>query len=177
MLLFGTIILMAGSTITWQLQQVIMNRTPDHYLAHPRGRVYIGNDPFWIDTVQRTAGWLDANLAKDETFFAFPYDPIYYYLAGRKSPTRQLIFFNHINVPPEQEQKTIAELEKNNVNYVLLSTRMNSAEPSLGYFGVTYCPILRKYIEDHFTEVGRWGDWQNEPGWAWNHGTMILKRK
>ena len=72
----------------------------------------------------------------------------------------------------------IAELEKNHVNYVLVSSRAFARqELGLGILGTTYCPLIGKYINDHFIPLARFGDWSNEPGWAWNHGTLILKRK
>ena len=78
----------------------------------------------------------------------------------------------------EDEATIIADLERNKVNYVLISNRaIAKSEPGLGVFGTTYCPILAKYIADNFEPIAQFGDWTNEPGWAWNHGTQILKRK
>jgi hypothetical protein len=72
----------------------------------------------------------------------------------------------------------IAELQKNHVNYILLSNRAFAhQELGLGMFGTTYCPLIAKYIIDNFKPMARFGDWQHEPGWAWSHGTVILKRK
>ncbi len=72
----------------------------------------------------------------------------------------------------------IAELEKNHVNYILLSNRAFAREEQgLGFLGTTYCPLIGKYIKENFYPLARFGDWSDEPGWAWNHGTLILKRK
>ena len=72
----------------------------------------------------------------------------------------------------------IAELEKNHVNFVLVSSRaFVRQEPGLGFLGTSYCPLIGKYINDNFIPIARFGDWTNEPGWAWNHGTLIMKRK
>jgi hypothetical protein len=69
-------------------------------------------------------------------------------------------------------------LEKNHVNYVLLSSRAYARkELGLGFLGTTYCPLIGKYIQDNFIPIAQFGDWKDEPGWAWNHGTLILKRK
>ena len=95
------------------------NRKP--ILSLPRAGIYIINSPAWIITVTETTDFLNKTLKPDELFFALPYDCLYYYLTDRKSPTRQLIFFEHIKIPPEQEKSVIAELEKNHVNYVLIS--------------------------------------------------------
>ena len=72
----------------------------------------------------------------------------------------------------------IAELEKNNVRYIVLSSRAWARQEfGLGLLGQTYCPLIGKYIQENFEPIARFGDWTDEPGWAWNHGTLILKRK
>jgi hypothetical protein len=42
---------------------------------------------------------------------------------------------------------------------------------------VTYCPLIAKYFREEFEPVTEFGDWQNDPGWASSHGTVILKRR
>ena len=160
-----------------QVPFVTQQKSPEQYLAHEKGKVFLGNSPAWIDTILKTTEYLQTHLGKDELFFALPYDPIYYYLTGKQSPTRQLIFFDHIHIPPEQELKIIAELEQKKVNYILLSNRMDSSEAGLGTFGVSYGKLLKEYIVNHFSQEATFGTWNQPAGWAWNHGTMILKRK
>ena len=153
-------------------------KTPSRYLSVPRGDVYVDNSPSWITTVEETAAFLNKTLKPDELFFALPYDCLYYYLTGKRTPTRQLIFFEHIKIPPEQEKSVIAQLQRNHVNYILISNRAFARqEHGLGIFGRTYCPLIAAYIQDHFVPIAKFGNWTDEPGWAWAHGTMILKRK
>ena len=153
-------------------------KTESQYLSLPRAGVYVINAPAWIITVTETTDFLNKTLKPDELFFALPYDCLYYFLTDRKSPTRQLIFFEHIKIPLEQEKSVIAELQKNNVRYIVISSRAWARqELGLGLLGQTYCPLIGKYIDDNFEPLARFGDWTNEPGWAWNHGTLILKRK
>ena len=143
-----------------------------------RGHIYVGNEPQWTDTVNRITDFLNTKLQKDDLFFALPYDCLYYYLTGKTSPTRQLIFFDHIKIPQQQEIAVIKELENNKVNVVLMSSRYISDEKGLGIFGKTYCPILGQYIYQKFAPLIRQGgDWTIPPGWAHNHGVIILKRK
>ncbi|MFH0754392.1 MAG: hypothetical protein V2A70_07490 [Candidatus Omnitrophota bacterium] len=177
LLVWGMIALLAVSG--WRLHTNVIQQlhTSGHYISHEKIKAFVANDPGWIQTVEHTTDFLNASLKPEEQFLALPYDPIYYYLTGRKSPVPLLIFFEHINIPPQQEQKIIASLESENINWVVASSRMNALEPGLGRFGITYCPQIGKYLQDNFIEVARFGDWQNEPGWGWNHGTMILKRK
>ena len=152
-------------------------KQPYRYLSMDRGHIYVGNEPEWTDTVNRVTEYLNTSLQKDDLFLAVPYDCLYYYLTGKESPTRQLIFFNHIKIPPQQEISVIKELEKNKIKYVLMSSRIISNDTSLGIFGDSYCPILGAYVHGNFKPLIRQGgDWTQPPGWANNHGVIILKR-
>jgi len=153
-------------------------KTPYRFLNMDRGQIYVGNEPQWTDTVNTVTKFLNTNLQKDDLFFALPYDCLYYYLAGKKSPTRQLIFFDHIKIPRQQEVSVIQELENNNIGYVLMSSRIVSNETGLGVFGKTYCPLIGQFVYNNFKPLVRQGgDWTQPPGWANNHGVMIMKRK
>jgi len=153
-------------------------KTPDRYLSMDRGRIYTGNEPQWTETVNTVTSYLNTTLKKDDLFFALPYDCLYYYLTAKESPTRQLIFFDHIKIPPQQEISVIRELERNKVSVVLMSNRFMSPETGLGIFGKTNCILLGRYIHDNFTPLTRQGgDWTQPPGTANNHGVIILKRR
>jgi hypothetical protein len=153
-------------------------KVPYRYLSMDRGHIYVGNEPRWTDTVNRVTAYLNGTLKDNEQFFALPYDGLYYYLTGRESPTRQLIFFDHIKIPREQEVSVIQELQAHNTAYVLMSNRMASDEHGLGVFGRTYCPLLAAYIHDKYKPLVRQGgDWTQPPGWANNHGVIIFQRK
>ena len=158
---------------------IIQNqKQPYRYLNMDRGHIYVGNEPQWTDTVNRVTDFLNATLKKDDLFFALPYDCLYYYLTGKESPTRQLIFFDHIKIPPQQEISIIRELETRKITLVLMSSRIISPETGLGIFGKTYCPLLGAYVHDNFSPLIRQGgDWSQPPGWANNHGVIIFKRK
>jgi hypothetical protein len=177
----GIIIFFFCAIILFQVnhhnQTISKGKIASQYLILERGKIFVGNSPAWVKTVSETTQYLQNNLKKDETFFALPYETLYHYLTARKSPTRQLIIFEHIKIPQEQERKIIAELEKNRVNWILLSNRAKAKETGLGTLGVTHCPLIAEYIEKNFEMTAQFGDWIHEPGWAWNHGTRILKRK
>ena len=175
-LLFSSLLIVIFQRFVFQVGVVQSKRMPEQYLSMDRGYVITGNDEGWHKTVKDTVDYLGRNLKSDETFFALPYDPLYYYLAARRSPTRQIIFFDHIHIPKEQERSIIIELEAHNTEYVLVSSRMASDERGLGILGVTYCPLLAGYIRNNYKEVASFGDWTSAPGWAWNHGVKILKR-
>lgn len=176
-LLHVTLAVIITLTAVNTLRAVTRAKTPWQFIPLKKARIYVGNTPAWIATVFHTTRYLQTQLSEDETFFAAPYDALYYFLTGKKSPTRQLIFFEHINIPPQQEQKIIKELEAQKVNWVVLSSRGQAAEPGLGTWGATYCPLLAEYVKDHFVLQAQIGDWVNEPLWAQHHGTKIYRRK
>ncbi len=153
-------------------------KNPYHYLSMDRGHIYVGNEPQWTDTVNRATAYLNGTLKADDVFLALPYDCLYYYLTGRDSPTRQLIFFNHIKVPPQQEIAVIRELQDHHTDYVLMSNRIISNDATLGVFGNTYCPLLGRYVHDDFVPLVRiGGDWTQPPGWANNHGVIVMRKR
>jgi len=160
-----------------QLQAARPGLSAGQFMSHDKARVFVKNRRDWISAVELTTDVLTRVLKPGEQFLALPYDPLYYYLTGRKAPTRLFNFFEHINIPPEQERKIIRDLQAGSINYILLSSRAWSSETGMGRLGQTHCPLLAEYIEKNFVLAARIGDWQNQPGWAWNHGTMILKRK
>ncbi len=177
-LLYGTLLASASLNILETQFALKMVKTPSQYLGATRGKIFLGNPVPWIQTVTQTVSFLKTNLRKNELFFALPHDALYYFLTDKVSPTRQLIFFDQIKIPPEQEKEILAELEKNKVNWIVLSSRQHATEEyGLGILGKTYCPLIGEYIDQNFTTVTEFGDWVNEPGWAWNHGTRVLKRK
>ena len=88
-----------------------------------------------------------------------------------------LIFFEHQHISADQEQKILNELETAKVNFVVISNGIVSQEPGRGAFGRTHCKRIAKYLEDNFTIAVQFGDWKSSPGWAWNYGTEVLKRK
>ncbi len=153
-------------------------KIPDRFINSPHGQIFTGNEPQWVETVNAVTSYLAKSIKEDEQIFALPYDDIYYYLLGKESPTRQLIFFDHIKIPPQQEASIIGELESRKVAYVLLSNRYISSETGLGVFGQTYCRLIAQYLHDKYAPVERLGgNWQAEPGWGNNHGVLILKKK
>lgn len=139
-------------------------------------KIFTLQSPLWRKTVGDVCDYIVKNTREDEKIFVLPFDPLYYFLTGRGSASRQLIFFEHKHITEEQEKKTIADLLDKNVHWVLISNRAWSDEPGMGRFGQTYCPLLSDYIQKNFQVVLAAGDWQNPPGWAWNHGMLILKR-
>ncbi|VAW14585.1 hypothetical protein MNBD_BACTEROID05-179, partial [hydrothermal vent metagenome] len=149
--IFSTLILALALFFTIRMTSAITTlKTKLSPMKIRHSKIYLRNKPQWIETVNSTSSYLQLNLTNEETFFALPYDPLYYYLTDKKTPTRQTIFFEHINIPPAQEIKIIKDLEKNRINWILISNRMNSQDVGLGLLGVSYCPLIGKYIDQNF---------------------------
>ena len=147
-----------------------------HYLSLKKGEVFLGNSPQWIQTVTQTTEFLNTHLTKDESFLALPYDALYYFLTGKPSPTRLLIFFIHNKIRPVQEKKIIEQMKNDKINWIVLSNRSYSSNKTLGIFGKTHCLFLNDYIQTHFKTIAQLGQWDKEAQWIENHGIKILKR-
>ncbi len=155
----------------------VVERSPERFFRHPRVQAYLQNDYHWTFTVNMTVALLKKNLRPGETFFAFPYDPLFYYLTDRRTPTWQTCFFAYQHIPSAQERATMSDLKKKQVNWAVVSNRIVSDEAGLGVLGRDYCPLLAQYLDKHFAPAFYIGDWKHQGGWAWNYGVMLLKRK
>lgn len=169
-----TIVLLTHSVRTILAIQKIKVR--DNYFVLDRAKVFLPKQAKWIHTVELTNHYLNMHMTEKDTLFTLPYDPLYNYILGKPSPSRQLIFFEHINIPTEQELAVIKEIEDKKTNWILLSSRIRSTERGLGEFGKDYCPLIHEYIHKNFEPVIEFGDWVNESGWTDPHGTRIYRR-
>ncbi len=147
-----------------------------HFLSLKKAKIYSENPLPWIETVSSGTHFLETHLKPNELFFALPYEPLYYFLTNRPSPTRQLAFFEFMKISENEEKLTIKELETHKVNWILLSNRSTSSEVGLGNLGKTHCKLLKDYINSNFKKEIQLGDWENEAEWINNHGIVILKR-
>lgn len=134
----------------------------------------IGNDPGWVQTVSETVQYLKNHLNPTESFWAIPYDPLYYPLARRSSPTREVNLLN-VFLPPDEQHEIIARLKNNHVALVVQSNR--DREPGISGINQNNAPILQKYLEDNFVVETQFGNWESRPFWWANHAVRILKRR
>ena len=140
-------------------------------------KVYTLQAPEWIETVNAASRYIKETVPPGEKIFTFPHDSLYNFLSERDNATRQLALFAHTGIPEEQESKIIADLENNNVRWVVESSRSASEEFGMGTFGQTHCLKLADYLKKNFETAAQFGDFSRPPGWAWNHGVRILRRK
>lgn len=140
-------------------------------------KVYATQRPDYYEAVYQTVGYLKNNVPAGAKIFTLPHDSLYYFLSERDAGSKELALFLHTRIPPEQENTIISDLEKNRVNWIVISNRAYSNDPGFGRFGQTHCRLLNDYIQKKFTLMAEFGRWDIEPGWGWDHGTRIYKRK
>lgn len=153
------------------------HKTPERIIAAGETRIYTIQDSAWIKTVTSTLEYLHQHVLPGENIFTLPHDSLYNFLSGHDAPTRQLAFFEHTGISPEQEQKTIDDLESADVQWVVMSNRIESVEFGMGVFGTTHCRLINDYLTEHFEVAIQFGDWNGPGGWGADHATAILKRK
>lgn len=145
-------------------------------LIYGPNQIYTSQPVQWFNTITSTLNYIDNNIPRDESIFVIPCDPLYLFLSQRKSPTREIMLFEHFNIPQEQEQNIIQTLEEKKVNWIIGSNRLFTTEAGMGIFGKTYCQTLAEYINNNFEAVSHYGEWNSAPSWADNHGIYIFKR-
>ena len=92
------------------------------------------------------------------------------------SPIRELALWKALGFTEPQEKKIIKALEKKNVQWIVLSSRVLSDDPAFGRLGEDYCRLIGQYIKAHFSEAASFGDAAVPGGWI-DHSIKILKRK
>ncbi len=176
-LIFITLLILSLTNIYRERVLVqFLKSYPLNHLVCGASNVYVTSPVDWTQTVTRASRYIQDHTEDDEKIFALPFDPLYYFLTGRDGASRQLIFFDHKNITPEQERNVIADLEKHRVRYIILSNRAISSQEHLGVFGRTYCPLIYQYMQDHFKTEALFGSWNTKAGWGWNHAVKIYKR-
>jgi len=177
LIFYFAMLLMIAQSIFTQHLEIRSLKIPRQYITLERAQIYTANPPQWIQTVEQTTQYLESHLSKDETFLALPYEPIYYFLTGKTSPTWHVLLTEAIRFTDEQEQKMIKDLKNENVNTIVLSNRMVSYEQGVGMLGKTHLIDLYQYIVDNYEPVKTFGDWEAEADWIGVHAVKIMKRK
>lgn len=172
-----TLFLLSANSLSQDNTVLTLAKRPENSLTINGERIYTYQTTDWFLTVQYTTAFIQSHVPPGQPIFALPFDPLYYYLTGRDSANRQLIFFEHSNIPVEQEEAVIADLNRTRVPYIILSNRMHAPDDMLGTLGKDYCLRLYAFIAANYEVVVTVGPWDAKPWWAWNHGVKILKRK
>ena len=173
---FGALIFLALVGVPfWNVKEAFAHvRVPERYLNFPRGGVYVGGPLVSLRTIREGSQFMKENTAKDQTFLAIPYEPLYCFLSERRHALAEMVFMLHMQIREQDEEKWIRELEAKQVPWVLISNRYRSEEPGIGDFGKTHCKKLAVYISDHYREVRTFGSWDSDPDKI--HAIKVLKR-
>lgn len=170
------IFVIAFSDIVQTDQHIKHLKTPGQLFQTPYGKTYLNNQSQWMRTVEQASAYLNSHLEPDELFFAAPYEPMYYFLTNRRSPSWHVLLMQGTHLTPEQEQQMLTDLKNPDIRFVVLSNRYRTKEPNMGVLGETHLIELAAYINDHFQTAETFGPWDKEAGWNGNHSVKILKR-
>ncbi len=152
-------------------------RKPWQRLKFDRADVTIKNNPRWMYTVLNTIKFVNDHIPPDEAILFAPYDPLYYFLLDRDSPTRQLVFFEFTAIPDTQQQDIIRELNESRTQWIVLSNRIHSDDRGEGIFGTSHSRLIKRYLDDHFELVKTIGDWDKDYQWTDTCAVKILRRR
>ncbi|MCK5083109.1 MAG: hypothetical protein KAR31_09415, partial [Candidatus Omnitrophica bacterium] len=84
-LLILTLFAIVFTRFNSEVKHVETLRDLNKNLGMDRASILTTNSNSWQAAVKQTTSFLKKNLAPEESFFALPYDPLYYYLTGKKS--------------------------------------------------------------------------------------------
>jgi 4-amino-4-deoxy-L-arabinose transferase-like glycosyltransferase len=100
--------------------------------------------------------FLLAHTKPGEEVFVYPYQPIYYFLADVRNPTRFSNLMYHLNTP-EQFREAVHDLDSKKPNYVLWDSAF-SGEKLTSIFPGYHHPataelIMEPYLETHYRQI------------------------
>ena len=137
-------VMLAGSTqfaASWQAKGQVQTR---------RGTVYLNHEEPLI-------GFLETHTQPGEDVLIYPYQPIYYFVADVRNPTRYSYLQYHFDTR-EQFQEAVGDLEKKKVRYVIYD-RLFSGERFRSVFPAYRQPekdqlIMEPYLAAHYRDAG-----------------------
>jgi hypothetical protein len=137
-----------------------------------RGTIYVPETtlPAWADAVN----FMRQAKQRDESVMSIPEDTALYFFAGAPSPTRVFAFIPGTLSPGPMTVKTIAEMERVRVRYVIWSNRQ-FPEYGAPEFGVDFDVPFAEYIRSNYRPVREFSSinrpdvwqatlWERKPG-------------
>lgn len=104
----------------------------------------------WLLTFNTTINYINQNVKPDEKLFSLPYNMLYNFISERDQPSRYLEMYYYSNVNNKDQDIIINNLEKNKVKVILYSYKNGPTWGGKGYFGVTHCQKLDRYIKKNY---------------------------
>jgi hypothetical protein len=142
----STLFAILVASFLWTLRSIAL---PDvtranEQLSLPRGGIRIEQARLITDFVQR----LQAAVPPTRSILALPYQPMFYFLCERRSPTR----WNYLwpgDQTPRDHERLIEEAERDPPAVVLLSEQGQLA---------VFAPAIVEYVQAHYIHTGDVGD-------------------
>jgi hypothetical protein len=104
----------------------------------------------------RVISFIDQSKAEGRTVLILPESASLYFFTGTDAPARW--YYLHPGVlGPDEESEFIAEIERQKVDFILLSNR-RTAEYGSDYFGLDYNQRLYRWIEANYEPTGQFGE-------------------
>jgi len=127
-------------------------------LATSRGVIY--TRPAEAQLFPRIISFIDGRKAEGRTVMVLPEVTSLYFFTGTDAPTRW--YYLHPGVlAPDEEDECIAQIERQKVDFILLSNR-RTAEYGSNYFGLDYNQRLYRWIGTNYEVVGQFGEFVRE---------------
>ncbi|HEV8147130.1 MAG TPA: hypothetical protein VGP79_12150 [Bryobacteraceae bacterium] len=146
---------------------------PRARIAHPRGSISI--DAQSAAAFQELLAFLEGVRAREEKFVVWPEEAAVYYFSGALPPNRWYILTPGILPPGSKTVEYLADLDRQNVRYVVLSNRLTPEYGTLK-FGADYNQQPYQWLLENYKPIRTIGAFERvaEPA-PW--GVMIYERK
>jgi hypothetical protein len=129
-------------------------------LVTPRGVIY--TRPAEAALFPRIISFIEEKKAQGQAVLVLPEANSLYFFTGTDAPARWYQFIPGV-LAPDEEDELIAQLERQHVEFILLSNRY-TGEYGVDYFGLDYNQRVYRWILDHYELQGQFGDFARGPG-------------
>lgn len=168
-------------TVSLCLDTALKVRANGFYWDHPRARVWYWNSPYGR-TMRDVPARLESLSSPGEAVAVIPRGSLYLFIAGRRNP----LWLEEMNtqfMPPEEEARTIAELQRARPRFVLETNFTRYIYWKGNNFGEDYARLLAEKVAEGYREIDRvpagplWIYGRNVPTFDFNrHQVRFLQR-
>ncbi len=137
-----------------------------------RGDIY--GTPAESAVYRQLLSFIEQKKAAGQRVLVLPQEISLYFFTATLAPTRWYGLQPGVLEPEEREREYVAQLEKEDMDYILLSNRKTD-EYGLPDFGIDYCRTVYHWIESHYEVVGEFGRFVSGAGD--DYGVLIYQRR
>ena len=132
--------------------QAIEARAKDYVpLVTDRGTIRVSKH--MAESYQAAIQFMKEKTALGQSVLSVPEDTSLYFLSGMECPTRVYLFIPGAVAPGKMSEKTIGEIERKRVDYLLWSNRSFS-DYGPKEFGTDFNPEIGEYLKSQYRPVG-----------------------